>query len=102
MQWLIRINEIIIQKDQRKNDYIADMMKQLFFLDGIDAIISWYKDGQPLYKSLGGKQSFDGHLSRLVLTSVADGHSGVYECAASNTGGEVRTCCRVSVMGKFS
>lgn len=52
-------------------------------------------------RALSSRQIFDGQLSKLTFTTVTDDHNGDYECAASNTWGEVRTCCRVSVMGKY-
>lgn len=72
----------------------------LFSLDAVDSIVCWYKNGQPLHKSLFTRQIFDGKLSKLILTTITDSHSGLYECAAANTGGEVRSCCRVAVMGR--
>ncbi|CAG2187966.1 MYLK [Mytilus edulis] len=69
------------------------------FSNAVDSIVCWYKNGQPLHKSLFTRQIFDGKLSKLILTTITDSHSGLYECAAANTGGEVRSCCRVAVMG---
>ncbi|CAC5377019.1 MYLK [Mytilus coruscus] len=68
------------------------------FSNATDSIVCWYKNGQPLHKSLLTKQIFDGRLSKLILATITDSHSGLYECAAANTGGEVRSCCRVAVM----
>ncbi|XP_063411104.1 myosin light chain kinase, smooth muscle-like isoform X2 [Mytilus trossulus] len=68
------------------------------FSNAVDSIVCWYKNGQPLHKSLFTRQNFDGRLSKLILTTITESHGGLYECAAANTGGEVRSCCRVAVM----
>ena len=55
-----------------------------------------------LRRSLGAEESFDGKTASLAIPNVAAKHAGKYECVASNSGGEVRSSCVITVQGGIS
>ena len=69
------------------------------FTDGVDAKASWFKDNKELGK-WQATSTFDGRTAKLVLREASRRVCGVYECVVRNSGGEAKTRCLVSLLGR--